>query len=95
MKPLDENVEVITHTLYYHTREGGYATRGVLKNVEKILTPAGFTRCGVSYLVNFNRIKRVKGNVDTVRNGELRIMHGKQKEFMAKLTEFMKGEGGK
>lgn len=87
-------VEVIAHTLYYHTREGVYSARGVMKNIEKILVNAGFTRCGVSYLVNLNQIKSVKGNVLTVGNDELRITRGKKKEFMTKLTEFIKGGGG-
>lgn len=87
-------IEVITHTLYYHTKDGVYTARGVLKNVEKLLAPTGFTRCGVSYLVNLNKIKSVKGNVLTVGDDELRITRGKQKEFMNRLTEFIKGEGG-
>ena len=85
-------IEVITHTLYFHTPEGVFTARGVLKNVEKQLASAGFTRCGVSYLVNLNKIKNVKGNVLTIGDDELRITRGKQKEFLAKFTEFIKGE---
>lgn len=85
-------VEVITHTLNYHTRDGVYCARGVLKNIEKILAPVGFARCGISYLVNLNKIKSIKKNTLVVGDDELRITRGKQKEFMTTFARFINGE---
>ncbi len=85
-------VEVITHTLNYHTCNGVYCARGVLKNIEKILAPAGFARCGISYLVNLNKIKSIKKNTLVVGDDELRITRGKQKEFMTTFVRFINGE---
>lgn len=88
-------VEVLDHTLVFHTKDGEYSSRGVLRDVEKTLAPAGFARCSVSYLVNLNYFRGIKGNVLLIGEHELRITRGKRKQFLHDLSEFLMGGGGK
>ena len=84
-------VEVLNHTLMFHTKGGDVSGRGVLRDVEKTLVPAGFARCSISYLVNLNYFSGIKGNTLYIGDCELRITRGKKKQFLQVLSDFMTG----
>lgn len=86
-------VEVLDHTLVFHTKEGDYSGRGTLRDVEKTLAPAGFARCSVSYLVNLNHFRGMKGNTLLIGEFEVRITRGKRKQFLQELSVFLTGGG--
>ena len=88
-------IEVINHTLHYHTKEGVLSSRGSsIKELEKLLEPEGFARCSISYLVNLRHCYEIKGSVVNVGGDELRITRGKHKEFVYKLAAALNGTGG-
>ena len=84
-------IEVICHTLYYHTREGEFSARGKLGDLERLLAPVGFARNSVSYLVNLNHCTCLKGDEITVGGETLKVTRGKKKEFMYRFAEFLEG----
>lgn len=88
-------IEVINHTLHYHTKSGVLTARGSIKEVEKLLEPEGFARCSVSYLVNLSYCNEIRGGSISVGGDELRITRGKHKEFMYKLAEVLNGGGAR
>lgn len=88
--PLSEllYVEVVSHTLIYHTLSHDYETYGTLKNVEKELSPHGFFRCNSCYLVNLQYIRRIDGYTVYVGKTPLAISHPRRKDFLAAMTQF-------
>ncbi len=84
-------VEVLDHTLVFHTKEEEYSGRGTLREAEKTLIPAGFARCSVSCLVNLNHFRGLKGNVLLIGPYQLRITRGKKKQFLRELSVFLSG----
>lgn len=86
-------IEVNNHTLYYHTKEGVYSARGSINETEKLLAPAGFARCSISYLVNLRHCTEVRNGYVKVGGDELRVTRGKHREFVYKLSETLNGRG--
>ncbi len=85
-------VEVIGHTLSYHTDGGTYQVYGTLKNCEELLG-SGFVRCNNCYLVNLRYVYSVKGYTVYVDGEELKISQPRKKAFMKALNNFL-GSGG-
>ncbi len=88
-------VEVLDHTLVFHTKDEELSGRGTLREVEKTLAPAGFVRCSISYLVNLNHFRGIKGNTLRIGEFELRITRGNWKQFFQELCAFLTGGGGR
>lgn len=82
-------VEVLSHTLLFHTTSGDISGRGTMRDVEKVLTPAGFARCSISHLVNLNYFNGIKGNALYIGKYELHITRGKKKQFMQEISQFL------
>ena len=81
-------VEVMNHTLYYHTAGEKISAYGTIKDCEQKLAPQGFARCSNSYLVNLGHVRQVRGSDVLVDDQWLPIGRTKRKEFMQRLTEF-------
>ncbi|WP_099468907.1 LytR/AlgR family response regulator transcription factor [Konateibacter massiliensis] len=84
-------IEVIRHYLIYHTINGTYTARGVLKEVEEMLKEYHFSRSNHCYLVNMKYVKSVNGSVIKVGKEELQISRSKKAEFLKEFTKFMGG----
>ena len=82
-------VEVMNHTLVYHTRQGDIAERGAIKNREELLEQYDFARCNNSFLVNLRYVQSMTTGTVVVQNRTLPIGRTKKKEFLRRLTEFM------
>jgi DNA-binding LytR/AlgR family response regulator len=82
-------VEVMNHTLIYHTRQGELSVRGSIKDRERMLEEYDFARCNNSYLVNLRYVKSVTAGDVTVRERVIPIGRTKKKEFMQRLTAYM------
>lgn len=87
-------IEVINHTLYYHTTEGVFSVRGNLSATEKTLSGHGFARSSIGHLVNLKYFKELRGTTLKIGDTELKITRGQQKKFMEKLTLYLNGMGG-
>jgi len=81
-------IEVVDHSLIYHTKEADIKTAGSLKNEEKRLAGEPFFRCNYCYLVNLRWVTGVQGSTVTVNGTELQISRNRKKEFMQRLTSF-------
>lgn len=82
-------VEVMNHTLIYHTREGELSERGAIKDRARMLEEHDFARCSNSYLVNLRYVRSFNATSVTVRDWTIPVGRTKKKEFMQKLTAYM------
>lgn len=79
-------VEVVRHSLFFHTTQGTYRRRGSLREVEKDLRGMHFCRCHNAYLVNLEHVSSVSGNDVTVGADVLPVSRQRKQEFMDALT---------
>ena len=82
-------VEVMNHTLLYHTKEGVLSVRGSIRDCEERLSAYDFARCNKSYLVNMNYVTEIRRNEIRVGGDLLPIGSSRRQEFLRQLTEFM------
>ena len=82
-------VEVMNHTLVYHTRRGELTERGVIKDREELLEQYDFARCNNSFLVNLRYVQSMTTGTIVIQNRSIPIGRTKKKEFLRRLTEFM------
>ncbi len=82
-------VEVLNHTLVYHTRSGELAERGSIKEREAELERYDFARCNNSFLVNLRYVQSMAAGTVVVQGRVIPIGRTKKKEFLRRLTEFM------
>ena len=82
-------VEVMNHTLLYHTREGVLSVRGSIRDCEERLAPYDFARCNKSYLVNMNHVTEIRRSEIRVGGDLLPIGSSRRQDFLRQLTEFM------
>ncbi len=87
-----EYVEVMGHTLLYHTASSVIKGLGTLGEAEEKLSGVPFLRCNNCYLVNPRYIREVRTSMLLMRSGaELAISRPRKKEFMARLAEWLGG----
>ncbi len=84
-------IEVIRHYLIYHTVNGDYTVRGVMKEVEADLLEYHFVRSNHCYLVNLKYVESIRGNTVKLNGNDLQISRNKKNEF---LTAFARYVGG-
>ena len=79
-------VEVVRHSIYFHTLQGTYKRRGSMKEVEEELRGMHFCRCHNAYLVNLERVSSVSGNDVVVGSDVLPVSRQRKQEFLDALT---------
>lgn len=82
-------VEVMNHTLHYHTGSGVLSVRGSIRDCEERLAPYDFARCNKSYLVNMNHVTEIRRSEIRVGDVLLPIGSTRRQSFLKQLTEFM------
>ena len=82
-------VEVMNHTLIYHTSEGDYAARGSIRSCEEQLAPYDFARCNNSFLVNMRYVTEILHSEIRVAGSLVPVGSTKRRAFMQQLTEYM------
>lgn len=82
-------IEVVNHTLYYHTGMRVYEERGVIGQREKELEAYGFARCSTSFLLNLRYVTSVQGNVVISDGKEFTMTRSKRKEFLKRLADYL------
>lgn len=89
--PIDElyYVEVINHTLYFHTKHGDFVERSTIRQREEQLAPHGFSRCNNSFLVNLRYVSAVENGRITVDGRSISIGRTKRKQFLEELTAYI------
>ena len=82
-------IEVMNHTLIYHTKAGTLSVRGTIRDCEERLAPFDFARCNKSYLVNMHHVTEIRRNEIRVGNELLPIGSTRRQAFLEELTTFM------
>ena len=85
-------VEVMNHTLLYHTIKGDFKSLGSMTQLCEQLKKFPFALCNRCYLVNFRYVEGLD-QFEVIVGGEpLQVSHLKRKEFMQKLNFYLSGE---
>ena len=84
-------VEIVKHTVSYHTKKGIFTTTGTMKKVCEQLAKFPFSLCNQCYLINLKHVMQVNNNVVIVANHSLSISRPRKKEFMHDLNEYLSG----
>lgn len=84
-------VEIVAHTVTYHTKNGVYTTTGTMKKVCEGLIHYPFSLCNQCYLVNLRYVTQVDGTTVTVADKKLAMSRPRRKEFMHDLNEYLAG----
>ncbi len=79
-------VEVVRHTLIFHTTQGTLRRRGSMQQVEAELGPLGFSRCHSGYLVNLERVSSFTPTEVTVGEDVLPVSRQRKQAFMDALA---------
>lgn len=82
-------VEILTHTINYHTKTGDYTATGTLKKVCESFSAFPFSLCNQSFLVNLRYVTQVSGGEVTVAGKRLVISRLRRKEFMHDLNAYL------
>ena len=85
-------VEVVHHSVIYHTVDGNYKAYDQLKNVCNMLKDAPFALCNRCFLVNLRFVTAIEEFSVTVAGEELQISRNKKKEFLKSLNEYLGGK---
>lgn len=86
-------VEIVAHTVTYHTVNGKFSTTGTMKKVCDQLAAFPFALCNQSYLVNLRYVTQVDANEVTVRDKKLAVSRPRRKEFLHSLNEYITSRG--
>lgn len=87
-------VESQEHYLVYHSLKEDIRKRGKLSEAERILRDRGFSRCGVSFLVNLRCIRKISNQSVYLSDGtQLMISRRYKTAFLAGFAAFV-GKGG-
>ena len=82
-------MEVVQHLLIFHTEDGDFSTRGVLKDVESVLEENGFYKCNKCYLVNLRHVRSVHDGMALVGNDQLQVSRARKKAFAEAVADYI------
>lgn len=85
-------VEVLDHTLVYHTPNGNYEAKGTLRDAQNQLDDSAFFSCSRCYLVNLDYVECYQGSTITVNQDIIQVSRGRRKAFLDAMNEHMNGE---
>ena len=84
-------VEVMDHSIIFHTTGGDINSYGSLKKFEAMLPEDKFCKCNSCYLVNLKYVQQIKDFTAVVAGDEISVSHAKKKEFLRALGAYMEG----
>ena len=82
-------VEVLDHDLVYHTRRGGFTTKGALSEAERLLGEKNFFRCNKGYLVNLEYVESVQNFEVQVAGTLIQVSRRKKKALLDALNNYV------
>lgn len=85
-------VEVMNHTLCFHTAAGNYTSTGSMTRLCEQLAGFPFALCNRCYLVNLRYVEGTSQYEVVVDGQTLQISHLKRREFMRKLNLYLSGD---
>lgn len=84
-------IEVMGHSLIYHTVDETIESYGGLSDKEEELSDKDFARCSASVLVNLAFVKGLYGDEIAVSNQMIKIGRSKKKAFLEQLNNYLGG----
>lgn len=84
-------VEVCDHSLFFHTLDGDFETKGSMKDVENELPEEKFFRCNKCYLVNLDYVDGVRDNDIIIGKELVQVSRSRRKELLNRLNDYMNG----
>ncbi len=84
-------VESSLHYVVYYLDDEEIRVRSSMKETELRLANKDFVRCNNSYLINLERVERVKGNEVVVGGHVLPISRSRKKQFLDALAVYYRG----
>ncbi|MGB4659786.1 MAG: LytTR family DNA-binding domain-containing protein [Mobilitalea sp.] len=84
-------IEVMRHYLIYHTTNGNYTVRGVMKEIEENLVKYHFVRSNHCYLVNLKYVESINGSIVKVGGDDLQVSRNKKNEFLMEFARYVGG----
>lgn len=85
-------VEVVHHSVVFHTTGGDYTTYGQLNVVCEELADAPFALCNRCFLVNLHYVTAIDDFSVTVAGEKLQISRNRKKSFLKSLNEYLGGK---
>ena len=82
-------VEIINHSLIYHTQKESYESKGSLTDAAARLEPEHFFRISNCYLVNLEYVDSVQQNDAIVDGKVLAVSRGRKKPLLDALNDYM------
>lgn len=82
-------VEIMNHSLLYHTRTDAYECKGSLTDAAARLEPEHFFRISNCYLVNLEYVESVMNNDATVAGEVLSVSRSRKKPLLDALNNYM------
>lgn len=84
-------IEVIRHTVIFHTKHGEVKSWGSLKEFKNVLEPVNFVQCSRFFLINLEYVTAVSENTVIINNEEIPLSRSQKKNFTVRLTEYCGG----
>lgn len=88
-------IEITSHTVIYHTKNGVYTATGTMKKLTEQLAGYHFSLCNQSFLVNLRYVTGVEGQTVIVAGEKICMSRSRRKEFMHDLNEYLAGHLGR
>ena len=85
-------LEIVNHQVVFHTPKRNYSVYMTLKEANQRINRSYFVYCNRSYLVNLRYVRFVSKDTVNVLEDRLVISRPMRREFLAALSEFMRGK---
>lgn len=82
-------IETQSRMLYYHTKEGEFIVRGILRDVQEELEAFHFVKCNQCYLVNLKYVTEIRKNIAVVAQRELEISRRNRQAFLSAVMSYL------
>lgn len=82
-------IEVMNHDLFFHTEQGVFKKRDVLRNYEEKLEKHGFSKCDKSFLINLSYVDDIIENEVIVGGENIKISRTRKKQFVEDYVNFL------
>lgn len=82
-------IEIVRHTLIYHTTDGNYTGTGTLKSVIPVFEELPFSLCNQCYFVNLRFVTGINESYVYVGGDKLQISAPKRKNFLRALNNYL------
>ena len=82
-------IEVMNHDLFFHSEQGVFKKRDVLRNYEDKLEKHGFSKCDKSFLINLNYVDDIIENEVIVGSENIKISRTRKKQFVEDYVNFL------